>query len=306
MIKTYPINLTLEELLLIDDNVSEEAQKVINKAKQESTYGFELPIMNEILRRSEQIGKLTWNYTQVRDCKYCDKKSSYHTYPRSSNYHSKGDKNYDKPKYYGGIVFNQGFVVMKGYGDMCSECEKKYDVIHRLIDYIIDNDLKIEIQNNKYKPSKYLKDEIKICYSCDKEMSESTMSNLTTMMGDGYYKGECPHCGAKSLPFGESHKRTDKFDFIDNPEFKEEVKNVKSLINNYNESIDKEESIIINQSKNNNKIFIVQETKWSNGYNQVIKFNIDNKTIEVGYFWKNKADFLIEELKIHGYSVISK
>ena len=33
-------------LWTIDGKVYEKAQEVINKAKQESTYGFELPIMN--------------------------------------------------------------------------------------------------------------------------------------------------------------------------------------------------------------------------------------------------------------------
>lgn len=132
--KTYSIDLVLNELILLDGKVSDKAQIIIDKAKQESSYGLELPIMNEILRKAEENGKLTWRYKSIRSCNYCDKPRTYHTYPRNTKYHSKGDNNYDKPIYYKGIVFNEGFVTIQGKGDMCVDCEKKYNVIHRLID----------------------------------------------------------------------------------------------------------------------------------------------------------------------------
>lgn len=220
MIKTYSIDLTLEELLPLDGKVSDKAQEIINKAKQESSYGFDLPVMNEILRNSEKSGMLTWRYKQVRSCSYCDKTYDYYTYPRSGRYHNKGDKNYDKPKYYSGIAFNEGFVTIQGYGDMCSECASKHDVIHRLIDYIIDNDLKIQIQKNDYRITKYLKDDIRICYQCGNEMQESKMGRKSTLMGDGTFPSKCPGCGAESSVFGKSHKTTNKYVMIENPAFK--------------------------------------------------------------------------------------
>ncbi|WP_297419107.1 hypothetical protein [Clostridium sp.] len=306
MVKKYSIDLTLEELLLIDEKVSEEAQKVINKAKQENTYGFELPIINEILRKSEEIGTLTWKYKHIRSCSYCDKTYDYYTYPRSGRYHNKGDKNYDKPKYYGGIAFNEGFVTIHGSGDMCSECEKKYNVIHRLIDYIIDKDLKIQIQKNDYRPSKYLKDSVKKCYECGEEMAESTMGDLPAVMG-GNYKGVCPHCGAESLLFGKSHKSTNKFIMIPNPEAKEEVQNIKLLVEEYNKKVENEEDKIkMFQSEKNNKIFYVRETKWTNGYRDVINFNVEKKTFDIGYFWQDKVSRFSDELEKYGYKMKGK
>lgn len=304
--KAYSIDLTLKELKLIDGKVSEKAQAIINKAKQENSYGFELSFMNEILRKSEETGELKWSYKTIRECKYCDKEYDYHKYPRSSRYHSKGDKNYDKPMYYHGIKFNQGFVTIKGHGDICCDCEKKYNVIHRLIDYIIDNDLKIQIQKNDYKPSKYLKDEIQICYECGKEMKRSKMSNLPTMMGDGFYKGICPHCGAKDLPFGKHHTSTDKFDVIPNPEFKDEVQKITQLVKQYNKNVDdaNEEGINMFQSKRDNNTFIVEENKWKNGYRKVIVFNVDKKTFKIGVFWEDEADLFVSVLKDNNYKII--
>lgn len=306
--KTYSVDLTLKELELIDGKVSDKAQTIINKAKQENSYGFELPIMNEILRKSEEIGELKWRYKTIRKCKYCDKKYDYHKYARSSRYHSKGDKNYDKPICYRGIEFNQGFVTIQGHGDICCDCEKKYNVIHRLIDYIIDNDLKIQIQKNDYKPSKYLKDKVQICYECGKEMKKSEMGNIPTMMGDGYYKGICPHCRAEEKPFGKSHKTTDKFDVIFNPQFKDEVQKITQLVKQYNKNVENErqDGINIFQSKRDNNIFIIEENKWNNGYRKIIVFNVDKKVYKIGVFWADKADLFTNILKEYNYEIIDK
>ena len=217
--KLYQIELTLKELSLLDNNVGEKAQSIIDTAKRECQYGFELDVMNEVLRKSEELGTFSWSYKEIKSCKYCDKKYDYYTYDRNSRYHCKGEKNYDKPKYYSGIKFNEGFVSISGLGDMCLGCEKEHDVIHRLIDYIIDNDLKIEIKKNDYRKTKYLKDKIEICYECGSEMRQSEMGSLRTLMGNGFYKGKCPYCGAESIPFGKNHKPTNKFNFILNPEF---------------------------------------------------------------------------------------
>lgn len=298
--KTYQVNLTLEELKLLDIKGSEEAQKVIDKAKQEAGYGFELPIMNEILRKAVEQGKLTWAHRQIRSCSYCDKKYDYYTYPRSGRYHRKGDKNHNKPKYYSGLAFNESCVITQGYGDMCYECAERYDVIHKLIDYIIDNDLKVQIQDNDYKPSKYLKDNIRICFECGKEMRESEMGKLSTLMGDGYYKGKCHHCGAEELPIGRSHKSTNKFDFVENPKAREDVQNIKDLVKEYN----KDEKILnFFQSQKDKYLFIIEEVEWKNGYRYVIRFNVKTKKCEVGFFYRDKADIFIDELKKYEYEI---
>lgn len=285
MEKEYAIDLTLKELMLLDTKVSEKAQKIIDEAKQENSYGFDLPIMNKILRKSEEIGTLTWKYKQIKSCSYCDKDYGYYTYPRSSRYHNKGDKNYDKPFYYSGIAFNEGYVTIKGVGDMCTDCEKKYNIIHRLIDYIIDYDLKIEIQKNDYKPSKYLKDDIKICYECGEEIQESKMKNNI-----------CPYCKAETN-FWNYHKSTDKFVMIPNPSFKKEVQNIKKLVQEFNKKVTNEEDkLYMEHNKYDNKTFYVQGTKWTNGNRDVIVFNVESKTFQIGCFWKDKAEDFINEL----------
>lgn len=219
--RKYDIKLNYNELIGLDGQVSEEAQKVIDIAKKEKTIGFDFEPINEIIRNSEEKGSLTWRYKGIRACSHCDKGYEYQRYARNSRWHRKGDKNFDKPIHHAGIEFNAGVINFVGHGDMCRECADKNKVIEKMVDFIIHNDLKIQIQKNDFSPSKYLKDDIRTCFNCDEEMKESEMTKEMTMMGDGHYAAGCPKCGAVSRPFGRSHGVTRKFDFILNPKFKE-------------------------------------------------------------------------------------
>ncbi|RXZ78009.1 hypothetical protein EBB07_28530 [Paenibacillaceae bacterium] len=304
--KRYKIELSLDELELIDGKVSEEAQKVIEEAKKESSYGFELPIMNEIIKNSEKTGMLKWKHKYILSCDYCDKKSDYKIYPRSSRNHNKGDKNYNKPIYYSGIIYNEGFITIQGLGDMCQECSKKYNITNRLIDYIIDNDLKIEIIQNDYMDSKYLKDDISICYNCSKEMLESQMSRERTLMGDGTYPSGCPHCKSKSLPFGRSHNVTNRFAHVLNPEFNKEIQEIKKRVKSFNESVEKDRRIRFYQSKYYNTMFYIEEAEFRNGYDEIMKIDLKSKKFTVGYSWRTKCDEFKSCFLNEGYTEIEK
>lgn len=299
--KLFKIELSIDELELLNGKVSEEAQKTIDEAIKESSYGLDLPLMNEILKRSEKIGTLKWTRKSIRSCDYCDKKYDYYTYPRSGRYHNKGDKNHNKPIYYSGIKFNEGLVTIAGVGDMCSDCCTKHKVIEKLIDYILDKDLKIEIMRNDYKVSRYLKDDIKVCYSCNSEMQESKMTRESTVMGDGTYPSGCPNCGAKSLPFGKSHRITNKFDFVYNPAARAEVQVLRDFVNKFNNDKEKsDDKLNLSQSKWNKQVFTVFENKFTNGYRDVASVHLEKSFYEIGYFYENKVDGLEFELGLLG------
>lgn len=208
--KEYSVSLTYEELLLIDGKCSEKSQSIVDQAKTE--YGFGLDyICNEILAKSMKTGKLTWRYTEISSCKTCDTKPhGYYKYARSSRYHRKGDCNYNAPFKYSGIEPNGGFISFSGMSGICRECW--YNVyLPKLVKYIIENDLPIEIQKNDIVETKYKKDDVRICFNCGEKMYESEMGRRSTLMGDGTYPSKCPKCGAESLLFGNSHKITDEF-----------------------------------------------------------------------------------------------
>ncbi len=257
MEKLYEIKLPFNLLTDLDGKVDENAQKVIDTAKEENEIGFELPIMNEILRKAIEKGKLTWTYKQINSCSYCDKKRDYYRYPRNGKYHNKGDKNLDKPKYYSGIKFNEGFITMQGQGDMCRECCDSYNVIEQLVNYILDNDVKVEIQKNDYGVSRYLKDDTKVCYQCEQEIRESEMTSRDAIMG-GKYPSGCPHCGAESLALGRSHKNINKFDFIFNPVALDEIGEIRSKVDEVNESLEDKDKLKLTQGKYKIHLFFVE------------------------------------------------
>jgi hypothetical protein len=209
--KLYSVKLRYENLIHLDGaNVPEDTQKIIDDAKDANKFGFDLPLMNEALLKSIQTGTLKWTRKPIRYCPICAKTAGYAKYPRNSRHHRKGDPNYDRPLTFSGYAFNEGFVTIRHSGDICIECSEKHDVVDRLCNYIVENDLPIEIKNKK-ELSLYTKDDIRICYKCEEEMRESQMGKERTLMGDGFYPATCPNCGAKSLPFGRSHGSTNKF-----------------------------------------------------------------------------------------------
>jgi hypothetical protein len=211
MEKFYDVYLTAQELLLLDGKVRENIQKTIDACKQELSVGFDMPVMNEVILASLKNGMLTWRFKGINHCPYCNKTRDYAKYKRDSANHRKGEDDYNKPISYFGVAFNEGFIASQNRGDMCQECFKEKKVLERLIDYILDKDLKIQIQKNEYKPTRYKKDEIRICYNCKKEMQESKMGRSPGLMGPGTYPSTCPECGAESIFLGKHHECTNKF-----------------------------------------------------------------------------------------------
>jgi|HigsolmetaAR206D_1030411.scaffolds.fasta_scaffold00003_21 hypothetical protein len=153
--KKFDVRLTLEELKLLDGKVSKEVQKVIDRAKKEAEFGFELPFMNEVMAEALEIGRLTWRRVQLAECPFCDKQRRYHPYTRTTHNHQKGEPNLNRPIYYEGVDFNDRHIWFKDRGDVCLDCLKTHRIIERMVDYIWDHDLKIEIQKNSYRPTKY-------------------------------------------------------------------------------------------------------------------------------------------------------
>lgn len=150
-------------------------------------------------------GVFSYRSKQIRFCPICERAGSYLKYKSGRN---KGLSNFNKPTYLNGYKFNEGFITIQGYGDICRDCENKHSVIKTVASYILEQNLPVELKNNK--ETNYRKDPIQICFQCNKEMQTSKMGKLDAIMG-GTYPGRCPNCGAKEMLFGASHKSTDKY-----------------------------------------------------------------------------------------------
>jgi hypothetical protein len=210
-VKLYEVKLSYKELMGINFQLNDEAEAVRDKAIQEDSIGLPVPIMNEAIIYSLNKGIFSVTNKRICYCQLCETHAGYVLYSRTGRYARKGQPNYDKPKHLPGIKLNEGFVSIKGHGDFCQACNTKHNIVDTIKNYIIDNDLKIEIIRDDR--SLWKKDDIRICFECEAEIQESEMGLLPAMMS-GHYRGECPKCGAKQLPFGKSHKHAHKFKMI--------------------------------------------------------------------------------------------
>jgi len=149
-------------------------------------------------------------------CEVCRRYSTFETYQIGKR---KGrPKRTEGGVYLYGIKLDGGIigVTMGGklYGDgvVCDDC---YTILRPFLLQVL-RDLKI-LADYKSIDSEcpYRKDNQVECFNCHELVYESEMGRLPTLMGNGSYPGICPHCGAKSLPFGKNHKSTSNFRIIE-------------------------------------------------------------------------------------------
>jgi hypothetical protein len=207
--KKYDVKLTREELYLLDGKCDEKVQTKINELKIEEGFGFELPLINEILAESLKNGSFKYTSKSLDYCPICKKSAHYPKYKSGSN---KDKPNLNKPKIlFPGYAFNEGFVTWVGQGHCCKECNDQFQILNQIIGYILDHDLCIEIE---YGQTKYIKDNQWECFKCGKIMNESEMGYSNALFGESIYPSKCPYCGAESNTFGNTHKPLKTFQML--------------------------------------------------------------------------------------------
>lgn len=206
------IELSYDEMILLDGKVGSAAQKIIDFEKRKKNYGFEFDFINEAIAVALENGYIRKSNDTMRHCKYCDKKYDYYEYKSTTKYHRKGEKNHEKPVRYAGIKFVSSNVLFSGTADICMDCAKKYNVVERTYKYIVDKNMPIEIQIFGY-TTKYKKDDMQICKNCNKEIYESEMGRSPTIFDGGSYPSTCPYCKSEST-FGNHHQYTNKYRMI--------------------------------------------------------------------------------------------
>jgi hypothetical protein len=209
----YTLNLYEEEVLLLDGKVNGTAQIQVNNAKlaaELKEYPFnkqQRKILVEIVERAKEYGKLTRQYTSITHCGFCGRKDGYYQVRRTTKYKQKGEPDYNKPKVFGAYDYDSGFVrisnrVSKGG---CLDCVKVIEPVLKELLKDIPAELPPELASDR----KWKKYDNQHCTKCDWRGHEGEMGNLRTLMGDGYYKGKCPKCGAENGLFNTIIK-TDK------------------------------------------------------------------------------------------------
>jgi len=203
------IELTDDELLLLDGKVTITAQKIIDEIKEIRSFeDIGNNLYAEIVKLAKDRGKLTYTHRELSNCATCNKRT---TYPIFKSGRRKGEQNINKPRNFFGISFMDGFVLMRGYSSkgFCSECGEK--ALKTITNYIRDNNLQIELQTN----TNYVKEHEKKCLNknCSQLIWEFDMKLERTIMGDGYYYSQCPICNTKGGLFN-NHELTHNFRMV--------------------------------------------------------------------------------------------
>lgn len=184
------VDLTNDELLLLDGRVSAKVQKEIDRIKiamQHVELGLPLALL---IADGLQAGRILWNYDElkgIQSCAVCHKRAGYAQY-QSGRY--RGEENYGRPLRLMGHMFTAGNQTIR----LCAECATP--TIPRLQAYILEHDLPIEIPTD----TRYIREAERKCFACEKTSWLFDMGTEPTVFDQGYYYGRCPHCGAVELP----------------------------------------------------------------------------------------------------------
>jgi len=197
--KTTLLSLNDYELSMLDGIAREEIQPKIDAALERR--GIEIPVgmpeklwdmFRVVMRTATVEGRLKVMFGKTNHCTVCGERGSYRKYARNSSYHNKGDFNYKKPIDLSATDFGNA------YTKMCSPCFKE------LHPYIIEavKDMKVELSKRLTGVfPKYTRYDIHECLDCGWVGHQGLMGRLPAVM-NGYYRGACPECDAKNLPFG--------------------------------------------------------------------------------------------------------
>jgi len=190
------VDLTDEELLLLDGKCSSATQIAVDSAKTRGTLvGLSEPLremVTKIVEAGKKEGKLTYCYSSCSWCAGCGKRAGYVKYKSGRN---KGRDNYDKPLSISGIEFNRGIVSVQNHisAGGCSDCVKQIlPHVKELVSH-----LPIELPECLRGERVYKKFKNRKCLKCGWLGHEGQMRDVQALMG-GYFKGGCPNCPAEN------------------------------------------------------------------------------------------------------------
>lgn len=215
------VTLTDDELILLDGRCSEEVQAKVGSAKDRIAMRSVLPdvspevagFVSDAVNEALKNGKLIYRHTRLMSCEICKKSAGYAVYKRSGRYHRKGEKDHSKPLYLSGVELADRVVVMTGYATLgcCQDCMK--EVVPVLAKALIGIKAQLpDVLKLDGAPTYKKMDNMKC--KCGWTGHEGEMGKLPTLLGDGYYPGKCPACGAENRFLCSEIKKSEGFTLV--------------------------------------------------------------------------------------------
>ena len=197
------LELSDDEIMLLDGKVNADAQKIIDDVKKIHLYDdIGEPILAEIIKIAVDQNELKYTHRTLFKCGMCGLVAEY---PKYKSGPRKGKINLSKSRNgFFGTAFHDGFIIANGYSNygFCSECGK---IAHsKIVNFIVDKDLPVDIHTER---GKYIRENERECFSCHAKIWEFDMKPKSAVMQGNYY-AICPECGAVQVAFGAPHKST--------------------------------------------------------------------------------------------------
>lgn len=216
------VNLTDEELVLLDGKCSSEVQESVNSAKSRFASIASMPDVNPELAKwiadsveyAKKKGRIRFCFTDLRSCPICKTHSGYYVHARTTRNHRKGEVDTGRPKYRQGVDLSDDFVIIKGYPSVgcCMDC---WVTAKTLLAKALDGTfLEIPEGISGVTPV-YKRENRRKCKTCGWEGHEGEMGKLPALM-EGYYPGQCPKCGAKETIFTTQFDHLPGFSIVHN------------------------------------------------------------------------------------------
>jgi len=200
------VELTDEELLLLDGKVSPEIQTLIDNIRDrlliEKKYSelseLEAKLIQDVVEEAKKTYLLIFQYKRLRHCSTCNKSAGYAVYKRSSRHHRKGEPNYDKPLTFLGVELAKRFITWQGHATLgcCDSCFKKLQpyLTTALVGFPVELPEELYAEGEfKYKAYRLAE-----CTKCGWKGHEGQMGKSRTVMGNGFYPNTCPSCKSKN------------------------------------------------------------------------------------------------------------
>lgn len=212
-------DLTDDEALLLDGKCSPKAQALVDAAKLRVAARSQFAHLSavdagfiaDVVSHAAAEKKLVYQTRAIDKCKLCGAGGEYARHARTTRSHRRGQINYDRPIRIGGIELRERFVIVTGYVSLgaCSACMErlKPDLRAALAD------LNVEMPDALAGERRWKRWPVVECSKCKWRGHEGEMGKLRTLMGDGWYPGQCPKCPAQNMPFSQAIKSVDPAEY---------------------------------------------------------------------------------------------
>lgn len=204
-VRTTSVSLTDDELVLLDGRCGAKVQPDVDAAKMRIATWRSLEgvprhiaaLVADVVNEAQTQGRIVHWRASMTTCPACRRDDGYWPHTRSGRYHRKGEPNFDNPKTIGGFEFAKRFVTIKHHVTLggCDACVS--EAMPHIVRLLADVRAEVPATMTGHAP-KWQWFEVVHCNSCGWDGHEGQMGKLLTLMGDGYYRGECPKCHAKN------------------------------------------------------------------------------------------------------------